>query len=223
MLARPVIFIALAAALAACGQPGGGGPVAQKPVSAFAKPDVFPVLFQAAYRAEAIVATANPQAPTMPVTLYRDGVKTRMELVAPGIGQGALVFDPATQEAVFLMSQAGRQLAMKMPAADTPRTAEAAWAKAGDATFLGACAGAGEVGGEWSLTTPDGARTACVTADGVILRAKEGGKIVWETTAISRGPQEASLFAPPPGAKVVDLRDMMAGLKGMAEKSPSPQ
>jgi hypothetical protein len=61
-------------------------------------------------------------------------------------------------------------------------------------------------------------RTACVTADGIILRAKEGDRIVWETTAISRGPQDAALFALPAGVKVVDVRDMVSGLKGMAEK-----
>lgn len=223
MLGRSLTLIALAAALAGCSPPGGQGPVAQKPVHAFAKPDVFPALFQAAYRAEAIVATADPRAASMPLTIYRDGGKTRLELVAPGMGQGALVFDPVSGEAVFLMSQAGAQLAMKMPPADTPKTAETRWRDTAGATFVGACAGAGEVGGEWTLTEGGVVRTACVTADGVILRAKDGDKIVWETTAISRGPQDAALFVPPPGVKIVDVRDMVSSLKTMAEKMPPPR
>jgi hypothetical protein len=211
-------MIALAAALAACGPPGGGEIVAEKPVNAFAKPDVFPPLYQVAYRAEAIAANNDPRAPTTPVTIYRDGRQTRIDMTAPGIGQGAVVIDPTSGDAVFLMSQADRQLAMKMPARDVPKTAEAQWSEAAGAAFVGACAGAGEVGGEWSLGEGASQRTACVTADGIILRAKDGGRIVWETTAISRGAQDAALFAVPAGAKIVDVRDMMSGLKGMAEK-----
>jgi hypothetical protein len=223
MFRRSMMMIALTAALVGCSQAGDGHPVAEKPVNAFAKPDVFPALYQVAYRAEAIAATADPRTPTMPVTLYRDGRKTRIELLAPGVGQGAVVLDPASSEAVFLMSQAGRQLALKMPPADVPKVAEEAWSEAAGATFLGACAGAGEVGGEWSLTDAEGPRTACVTADGVILRAKRGDKIVWETTTISRGPQDAAQFIVPAGVQVVDVRDTMSGLKGMAEKMPAPR
>ncbi len=218
MRLRTWTIIALAAGLAACGPPGGNEVVAEKPVHAFAKPDVFPRLFQVAYRAEAIAASADPRAPATPVTIYRDGRQTRIDMTAPGVGQGAVVFDPASGDAVFLMSQADRQLAMKMPFGDVPRTAETQWSEAAGAAFVGACAGAGEVGGEWSLGDGAGLRTACVTADGIILRAKEGDRIVWETTAISRGPQDSALFVLPAGVKVVDVRDMVSGLKGMAEK-----
>lgn len=218
---RTISVIALGVVLAACGQPGGSENVAEKPVNAFAKPDVFPALFQAAYRAEAIAASADPRAPTLPVTIYRDGRKTRIDMTAPGAGQGAIVFDQTSGEAVFLMSQAGQQLAMKMPPADVPKAAEDAWAKPAGAGFVGACAGAGEVGGEWALSEGGVARSACVTADGIILRTKEGDRIVWETTAISRGPQDAALFVVPEGVKIVDVSGLMSGLKGMAEKPPA--
>jgi hypothetical protein len=195
--------------------------VAQRPAHAFAKPDTFPALYQTAYRAEAIAAGSDP-AQAVPVTIYRDSGKTRMELNAPGIGQGALVTDPATGDIVFLMSQAGQQVAVKLDAADALRPAEADWANAAGAVLVGACAGAGEVGAEWRLDVADGVRTACVTGDGIILRAKSGERVTWETKTISRGPQDLALFAPPPGTKSVDVRDMMSAVKGLTERA-APQ
>ncbi len=61
----------------------------------------------------------------------------------------------------------------------------------------------------WTLTGPQGAGEACVTQDGLVLRAegsaaREGsGRL--EATAVSYAPQPASLFVPPPGLRRMDL------------------
>ena len=59
-----------------------------------------------------------------------------------------------------------------------------------------------------------------VTDDGIILRAREGERTVWETTSVQRGPQDASLFTLPPGVQVMDLSNMGAAIEAM-EKARS--
>ena len=69
---------------------------------------------------------------------------------------------------------------------------------------------------EWRVTTPRGSGTACVTTDGVILRAEGGdtrgttGAIV--ATNVAFGPQPADLFAPPPGAQRLSIPTKIPGL-----------
>jgi hypothetical protein len=82
-------------------------------------------------------------------------------------------------------------------------------------THGGPCASAGENGSEWTSTrtaadsttssAPAEPHTACVTNDGVILQVKDGDRVVWQTTRVQRGPQDASLFVIPPGVQVMDL------------------
>ncbi|MDQ2805124.1 MAG: DUF4412 domain-containing protein, partial [Pseudomonadota bacterium] len=63
----------------------------------------------------------------------------------------------------------------------------------------------------WDLRGDTGAGTACITADGLLLRGRGqvegglGGSI--EATAVTYGPQPASLFALPPGYVRMDLRN----------------
>jgi hypothetical protein len=47
-----------------------------------------------------------------------------------------------------------------------------------------------------------------VTDDGIILRATDDERVVWETTSVQRGPQSADLFVLPPGTQVMDLGNM---------------
>jgi hypothetical protein len=78
-----------------------------------------------------------------------------------------------------------------------------------DATRTGTCSVAGETGDEWTKTTEtEGTDTVCVTNDGIILRATDDGRVVWETTSVQRGAQAANLFTLPEGVQVMDLGNM---------------
>jgi hypothetical protein len=62
----------------------------------------------------------------------------------------------------------------------------------------------------WNLSGPQGGGTACVTADGVVLRAEGSaahqGAGRLEATSVTYAPQPASLFVPPPGFRRMDLK-----------------
>ncbi len=168
---------------------------------------VFPNLFQTAYRAEANVRMG--EAETMPVVMYRSGGKMRMEMNRPE-GQAIMISDPEASQAFMISEMGGRRMALRIALDEAMRRdALAAWTTEGRApTRVGSCSAAGESGVEWSLapTETDAAvRTACVSADGVLLRATEDGATTWEATSIVRGPQDAALFAPPPDVPVTDL------------------
>ncbi|GAM97738.1 hypothetical protein U91I_01366 [alpha proteobacterium U9-1i] len=202
------IGLAAAAALvlAACNPsaPSGEGGAAG------GAPSVFPNLFQAAYRAEATIT--NPESgQTMPVVIVRDGQKVRMEMNGP---QGAMVVisNPETGETFSIISGGGRQMAIRANTDDVSDPNRDWTAEAGT-TFVGPCSVGSESGNEWTRTDENGTSTGCVTQDGIILRAAQNGQTTWETTSISRGPQDASLFALPAGVEVMDLSNMRGNFK----------
>jgi hypothetical protein len=116
-------------------------------------------------------------------------------------------------------------MAMRIGQQGTPvsdPSAEWSGDMAANATRTGTCSVAGENGVEWTrAATEDGgeANTACVTGDGIILRAKEGDRTVWETTSVQRGPQSAELFTLPPGVQVMDLGNMMQDAMRQAQEA----
>lgn len=111
-------------------------------------------------------------------------------------------------------SHNGRQMAVRATGlGETIRNPLEEWQGevAQSSTRTGDCSVAGENGAEWTKTTPeDGTDTVCVTQDGVILRATDDGRVVWETTKVERGAQSAELFTLPEGVQVVDLGNMGA-------------
>ena len=68
----------------------------------------------------------------------------------------------------------------------------------------------------WTVETQQGKGTACVTDDGVILRAHaagqsptgESGTGMIEATSVHYGPQPESVFALPAGYKVMGLPEL---------------
>lgn len=62
----------------------------------------------------------------------------------------------------------------------------------------------------WKLTGPRGAGTACITRDGLVLRAvgtmANAGTGRLEAVSVTYGPQPAALFAPPPDFRRMDLQ-----------------
>jgi hypothetical protein len=194
------LALASVCVLAACNPaaPGGGA---------------FPDLTSGSYRAEANIV--GEDGTTMPVVMIRDGRKLRMEMTVPGAGQTVMITNPDTGEDYVISNMGGRQVAMRISGDDSPVSDPAAefsgeWAA--NATRTGNCNVAGENGAEWTQAASEGneASTSCVTNDGIILRGTQGDRVVWETTSVQRGAQDAALFALPEGVQAMDLGSMMA-------------
>ncbi|MBS0559770.1 MAG: hypothetical protein JSR21_06925 [Proteobacteria bacterium] len=110
--------------------------------------------------------------------------------------------DPTEGLFVVIDYKAGRmqtvrladKLVLDMPA---PPQNQGGYARRGQATVAGlACT-------EWEATATDGRRTvACITDDGVMLRAQAGGRTLFEAVTVSYAPQDPALFAAPPGFAV---------------------
>lgn len=193
--------LASACALAACNQnaPGSGG--------------AFPDLSSASYRAEATVQ--GPDGQSMPVVMIRSGNKVRMEMTSP-MGQMAMVNNADAGESFVLVTNGGETTAMQISAIDYENPADQ-WGgdMASGATRTGTCSVAGETGAEWTRDNNGEPNTACVTNDGIILRATENGRTTWETTSVQRGAQSADLFVLPAGVQVMDM-SAMAGAAASA-------
>ncbi len=196
-------------ALAACNPaaPGGGG--------------LFPDLTRGAYRAEATIS--HEDGSTMPVVMIRDGQKQRMEFDSPQ-GPSVFIANGETGEAFMISSTGGQTMAMRMSGGEGNQFTDPAkeWSAelAATATRTGSCSVAGQSGAEWTRVEEGVNNTVCVTDDGIVLRAREGERTVWETTSIQRGPQDASLFTLPPGVQVMDLSNLGQAMEAM-EKARS--
>ncbi|MFN0024705.1 MAG: hypothetical protein ACKVS5_12510 [Parvularculaceae bacterium] len=71
---------------------------------------------------------------------------------------------------------------------------------------------AGERCAVWSIAQSAAAEApgdACVTPDGIVLRAISGGQTVMLAKSIDRGRQDASLFAPPADYEIADMGECM--------------
>jgi predicted small lipoprotein YifL len=211
MKTRHAWIMAAAAAftLSACGGPSEapGGDAGTDAVQAAAAG--LPNLFQVSYRLEAQI---HDEAGGMqPLTLIRDGRSTRIEMSQPGQGEMAIVF--AEGEAFMLVNQLGQRMAMRMNPTDAPALPEEEWEDPDPSVRrVGDCSVIGERGVEWeSADTGTGSPgRACITPDGVMLRASEGDRVIWEATSIDRGPQDPALFTIPADYQVLDLSDPAA-------------
>lgn len=198
------LAVLAAAVLTACnpsapsGDAGGGATAA------------FPDLFQASYRAEATL-THPDSGQTVPVVIIRSGQKVRWEMSGP---QGAMVIvsNPEANETFTLINAGGRQMAMRS-GGDQVSDPNADWTSQAGTTFVGPCTVGAELGSEWSRVEGETTSTGCVTQDGIILRATTNGQTTWETTSISRGPQDAALFTMPAGVQVMDLNNLGGNLR----------
>lgn len=145
--------------------------------------------------------------------MIRDGRNMRME-ISSAEGASTIITNGDTGESFILSNQDGRMMAIRASGLNQGFTNPVdQWhgELSQTATRTGSCSAAGESGAEWTTTTPeDGADTVCVTEDGIILRATDDGRVVWETTRVQRGAQSADLFTSPPGTQVVDLGNMGA-------------
>jgi hypothetical protein len=206
---RMIAAIALAAlALAACGKPATQSAQTNGASSAAAPQSggggLFPDLFAASYRLEAI---AMHDGKTTPMVMVRSGRKMRMEMQTND-GPVIVILDPDTQQSIMVVNQGGRQMAIRT--SNTPindineriRTEMAA-----KAHRTGSCSVANEHGQQWEHVDDGGANPSvvCITDDGIPLRSTENGQITWEATSLQRGPQSADNFRAPAGVRVMDL------------------
>ncbi|MGQ0533080.1 MAG: hypothetical protein ACT4OF_10390 [Caulobacteraceae bacterium] len=209
---RAILALASVCALAAC------NPSAPSDDSAASGGGLFPDLTGAAYRAEATLT--NQEGEAIPVVMIRDGRKMRMEFNGSE-GASTIISNGDTGESFVISSQGGRQIAIRAAGLSQGLTDPAdAWRGelAQDATRTGTCSAAGENGTEWTKTTAeDGTDTVCVTEDGIILRATDDGRVVWETTSVERGVQSADLFTLPEDVRVMDLGNMGGALNEALE------
>ncbi|MES1202360.1 MAG: hypothetical protein ABUS57_13035 [Pseudomonadota bacterium] len=194
-------------ALTACGQKSAEAPQAtttQPAQTANAAPSAFPDLFQASYRADAAITRHDGS--TMPITMVRSGHKVRMEMTT-GEGKQVFIMDSDKGESLMIMDRGGRQMAMRSESSSTEDiTSQWQGELTQSAHAVGPCSAAGETGTEWERQDQSGdTGSACVTGDGIILRATKNGRTVWETTRVQRGPQDAAQFAAPPGVRVMNL------------------
>lgn len=210
--APPLLVATMVAVLAACtpptSQPKEGTTAAEAPTVAP------PAMFQASYRVDAQIFDED-SGQTNPLVLIRDGQKTRMEMTRVGEGQAVILMDG--QQAMMIVDTMGTRMAMRMSADTIPQTPDANWAVTDPSVRrLGPCVAAGETGAEYESTdTGAGGRgVACITSDGIILKAMENGRTVWEATRVQRGPQDPALFVVPPGVQIVDIGALMDGAKG---------
>jgi hypothetical protein len=129
-----------------------------------------------------------------------------------------------TGEAYVLTNAAGQQMAMRMDAGQFDDPAKD-WSAEVSSTArrTGSCAVAGENGSEWTREENGTPNTVCVTDDGIILRATEGDRTVWETTSVQRGPQSAELFTLPAGVEVMDLGNIEQQMRQALERAQAGQ
>ena len=168
---------------------------------------------------------------------YHDGGKICTEMNGP-MGSTVMVVNNDTHEGFTLAHVMGRTIATRIDltqqaARPVSQDQVAQWRAdmANRAHQIGACAAAGENGTEWEMAAPAGSadtaaeqRSMCVTRDGIMLQMKMNGAVVFNTTAIQRGPQDPNLFVLPPGVQFTtvhapsqsEINDMMARAKAAA-------
>lgn len=199
-------------AMAACSKAPGTAsttPSASNPGGVIGS--MFPNLFQTAFRADGTIIRQNGQ--TMPIVMIRSGQNMRMEMDTSQ-GHMVMIRNADTHDMYTIMTMRGRQIAMRADtgSVEDPMQIWASHQNSDPHTHFahgGPCTEAGELGSEWTVTrddqTPPVVRTACVTSDGIILQAKEGDRVVWQTTRVQRGVQSPALFTLPPGVQVMNL------------------
>ncbi|MDB5371051.1 MAG: hypothetical protein JWP20_2609 [Roseomonas sp.] len=125
---------------------------------------------------------------------------------------GWLMVEQATKRAYMVMRQG---VVMRLPAAPEIALLLDAPESQGRITRLGRRSIAGANCTDWKIERPDGkGGTACLTADGVLLRAQQAGKQeVLEATRVAYGPQDPARFRLPSGLPQIQLPAGLSGLR----------
>lgn len=229
-----VSMIALAACSPGGGSSGGGAPAsgASSSASSTAPAQGAGVSFK-----QEAAMTIHGQ--RIPEVIYHDGAKIRTEMNGP-MGNQINVINGDTREGFTIMTMGGRTIATRMTLPDNPSTPSSDAISQMRAQMsartrqIGACSAGGETGTEWEMNAPTTGdttqRSMCVTSDGIMIQMKQGGDVVFDTTSVQRGAQDASLFAPPAGVQFTtvntpsqsQINDMVARAKAAAAAHGAP-
>ena len=170
-----------------------------------------------AYRATAPAqAGARIQQGTQDIRVATTQGGRLLRVEGVGAGGAYVIVDRTTQRMVMVMPQDRRYV--EMPASDAfargfVLNESMTFVKRGVETVAGLkCT-------LWEVTSREGAGTACVTDDGVLLRGRgNDGKGGIEATAVRYGPQAAALFKPPADFSRLDVPPGMG--QGGAARPP---
>lgn len=155
------------------------------------------------------------------VTIASSGDDQRMAFppgVGPGGGSWAQVVlnqDYGAKTYVWPVGEGAPKIATTMARSDLGGMASAFGVDV-DAAANAKRTGTDEVAGEkcaiWEIAAAPDAEapgSACVTRDGIMLRAKSGEQTVMEAKSITRGAQDPALFAPPADYEIIDMGECM--------------
>ncbi|MGI4746091.1 MAG: hypothetical protein ACRYGI_16860 [Janthinobacterium lividum] len=155
-----------------------------------------------------------------PVHVYFRGGGGLMRVDGPagpdGNSQGQMILDRDAKVMTVVLN--GPRIFMQIPEQEEVRSPFVL-----DASMHFTRSGTGSVAGlactQWTIATPKGGATACVSADGVVLSESgvdgQGarGELVAQT--VQYGPLAAALFTPPPGyQRTAHPQNMGAGMNG---------
>ncbi len=173
------------------------------------------LLIAAAFAPAALAAEHPPITPQRDVDVIyataapRDGGPPLTQRMRWSVASGRLRVDPPTGGLYMIVDYRAKRMAVVKPDARAVLDVSTLGpglpgAAAGDYVRQGAGQAAGLPCTDWQTSDAAGQQTLlCLTPDGVMLRASQGGQVLLEATRVSYGPQDPSAFQPPEGFRHV--------------------
>ena len=166
------------------------------------------------------VMQGNPaQARTSRTMIAAGGKQMRIEGLGP---QGYMILDRADARMIMVMDQQHMYMERPLdPARAGPLVLQdnMKFSRTGNDTVAGiSCT-------VWQVQGQHGSGSACISDDGVLLRAEsaeQGGHMTMTATSVTFGPLAASLFQPPPGYQKMDMPAMPQGMGRPGMPPPKP-
>ncbi|MGU3494775.1 hypothetical protein ACLBXM_12095 [Xanthobacteraceae bacterium A53D] len=155
--------------------------------------------------------------------LMRMGERARMELMAksaPGMVIG-LLDTSAAKMVLMVPSMPKMAVQIELPPAYNFAALSGTGTKTGTAEVAGEACDIWKIESTTNAKAGTGPTTACITADGIALRTemeiKGKPEVIYEATAVTRGPQEPQKFLLPSGVQTLSLpKSAVAALPGLA-------
>ncbi len=145
-----------------------------------------------------VIAGADPLMPRLTQRMRWSAALWRQRLDPPGAA--SMITDYRAQTLLVIDPERRQALLLPAPANDVRpagQRAHGSYARIGEQLVAGTrCT-------EWRMPDASGASSlVCFTADGVMLRASQGDRVLLEAVRVSYAPQDAALFSAPPGLVV---------------------
>ncbi|MCK8783371.1 DUF4412 domain-containing protein [Roseomonas sp. NAR14] len=141
--------------------------------------------------------------------------KLRIETGGAGAPSGYMLVDRRNNRALMVVDQ--QRMVMELPQQQVngqvirfgEPNPNARFTRGGNETI------AGQGCTNWSFQDNEGTGRACITADGVVLRAsgaRQGSEGQIEAVQVAYGPQDPSRFEPPSGYQVLNMSEMLRNM-----------